>query len=413
MAIVFVIVIMAAFIQPAYSHSLYDWIKERPDSADYALLFQNCENCSTNTYTADTLRVYLDTPEHELKFRFLSGADTTLIVTDTLFIAADTLYIPGDTVFVYVPPDTIFMPPDTIYIPPDTTTVPPDTTVYLIHIEAEDYIDYYDTTPGNAFNDSICGLIDYVDLKFNTDNDSTCVVGLFAAGEWLRYNLTIPLSGNYLVELRASSALDSAFITLEIDSAAVLDIPIPNTGNWNTHTTIGDVSTFLLKDTYEMRLIRGGNWLDLNWARFTLIDTTYVPPDTTTAPPDTTIGGAPGDTVWAETQLGFINRLAIEAVADSILSPPNFIRRDSLYDAGVEWGSAEWFAAGEDIHWTTNQWFLWYYERMWFDPPPEWPSWYWNPPPEYPLKYPLYIIERIGTAKRNMSQLIFLQKKST
>jgi hypothetical protein len=344
--------------------SMYDWIKERPDSIDWEI---PSWDCGRDTVVIDTLRVYLDKP----------GKDLSFIIIPSL----------PDS----VPPDTVVVPPDTVVVPPDTTVIPPDTT-YIVSVEAEDYVDYFDTTPGNSFGPG-CGNNDDVDLKFNTDNDSTCIVGLFATGEWLRYDVEIPKSGHYLFEARVSSAVDNSTFQLEIDSVVVTEIAIPRKASWNIFTTIAQDSVFLLQGIRDIRIIRGSNWLDMNWFRFTLGDTTFVPPDTTTVPPDTT-GSAPGDTVWAETQLGFIDRLAREAVADSQISYPDFARRDSLYDAGVRWGSPEWFQAGEDILWNYDQWFEWYYEKFWFDPPAEWPSWYWNPPPEYPLRYPIKILDR-------------------
>lgn len=138
-------------------------------------------------------------------------------------------------------------------------------------IEAENYdtcgegVGYQDTTPGNTGG---AYRQDDVDIETTSDTGGGHDVGYIASGEWLAYTMKVTVSGSYAVEVRvAEEAAETMHV--EVDGANVTgSIALPNTGGWQTWTTVTSASFSLAAGTHVVRAVfdSGGN--NLNWLRF-------------------------------------------------------------------------------------------------------------------------------------------------
>lgn len=135
-------------------------------------------------------------------------------------------------------------------------------------IQAEDYVAYYDTSPGNAGNsDYRAG--DDVDIK---KTPASVQIGWVRDGEWLEYPLCNPRPGIYQTWFRVScGTTPCGEIHMYIDNMFQGKVTVPPTGSWeNVH----DVITFqgpnvLGPDISKLRIeFGGGHPLDLDWIKF-------------------------------------------------------------------------------------------------------------------------------------------------
>jgi len=109
-------------------------------------------------------------------------------------------------------------------------------------IEAENFdeggqsVAYFDTTPGNrggAYRQTD------VDIEATSDAGGGYDVGWTRPGEWLLYTVNVSASGPYDVSLRVASTGSGGVLHLDVDGAnATGPIQVPNTGGWQTWTTV-------------------------------------------------------------------------------------------------------------------------------------------------------------------------------
>jgi hypothetical protein len=117
---------------------------------------------------------------------------------------------------------------------PSPTATRTAVTVGNCGIQAEDYVAYYDTTPGNSGGQY---RNDDVDIETCGDIGGGYDVGWTDNGEWLEYLLNVPSSGVYNFSLRvASPNTPSGTVQLSIDGSNIgPQLTIPNTGAWQTY----------------------------------------------------------------------------------------------------------------------------------------------------------------------------------
>ncbi|WP_347332475.1 glycosyl hydrolase family 8 [Marinimicrobium locisalis] len=132
-------------------------------------------------------------------------------------------------------------------------------------VEAEDYIDYSDSTSGNtggAYRN------DDVDIETTSDVSGDHNVGWIAAGEWLEYDVDLE-EGTYVVESRvASNSSDGSFDILLDGSHVVPNQGVNSTGGWQNWHTISSSAFYVPAGTYTLRVSMTGNYFNLNWLRF-------------------------------------------------------------------------------------------------------------------------------------------------
>ncbi len=97
-------------------------------------------------------------------------------------------------------------------------------------------------------------------------------VGWIEAGDWMDYNVNVQSSTTYRAEYRVASTDTSGRFELRRGSTVLGSYTVPNTGGWQTWTTVsGNVSLTLGAQTLRI-YATGGNW-NINWLRFSVIAT--------------------------------------------------------------------------------------------------------------------------------------------
>lgn len=142
-----------------------------------------------------------------------------------------------------------------VYADPDVTDVPGDNgnpgggvDLQLV-TEAENY---------SAMNG--------VQTEATSDTGGGINVGWIDNGDWLAYSgITVPASGNYLVEYRVAS-VNGGQLSLDLNAGSIVlgSITVPATGGWQNWTTISQ-TVYLEQGQYDFGIyaITGG-W-NLNW----------------------------------------------------------------------------------------------------------------------------------------------------
>jgi hypothetical protein len=135
-------------------------------------------------------------------------------------------------------------------------------------IEAEDYntggegVGYYDTTPGNTGGQY---RNDDVDIEYNNGENSP-VVSYIRAGEWLKYTVNVQSTTLYDVLFRVSSPQSGTTMSLQVDGSPVCQVNVPNTGSYDTYTTVPK-QVSLAAGPHVLKLMAGG-YQNLNWIQF-------------------------------------------------------------------------------------------------------------------------------------------------
>lgn len=91
-------------------------------------------------------------------------------------------------------------------------------------------------------------------------------IGAFDASDWISYNVNIPAAGTYKISYRVSATTTGKTLRLEKDNGATLlgTVTIPNTGNWQTWTTVSQNVT-LPAGAYAVGLTTYTGGLNINW----------------------------------------------------------------------------------------------------------------------------------------------------
>jgi hypothetical protein len=151
-------------------------------------------------------------------------------------------------------------------------------------IQAEDFdnggqgVAYSDLTSGNS--GGVYRTTD-VDIVSTTDTGGGHTLGSVGAGEWLNYSVNVASAGTYDIEARVASA--GAGGTFHIEVAAVNKtgaMSVPNTGGWETWTTIRKTGVSLAAGTQILRVVMDTNGAgtgavgNINFFRVVAADTT-------------------------------------------------------------------------------------------------------------------------------------------
>lgn len=131
-----------------------------------------------------------------------------------------------------------------------------------VRVQAQDYDDYNDTTPGNdggAYRD------DDVDIEAVSDVDGDYNVGWTAAGEWLEYDVLLA-PGTYDVSTRVASDVGGGDYTVSLNGGEIAGSTVSNTGGWQSWETqsLGQVTVDSL-DVHTLRVDMTTGNFNLNW----------------------------------------------------------------------------------------------------------------------------------------------------
>lgn len=154
-------------------------------------------------------------------------------------------------------------------------------------IEAENFdeggagIAYQDDGPGN--NGGAHRATD-VDVALASDIGGGYTLGWVGAGEWLQYTVSVAAAGTYDFEFRVASAGPGGTFHVELDGVDVTGpLAVPDTGDWQTWTTIRRAGVSLTAGQQVLRLVmdtdgQTGAVANFNWIRVLNADGTPPPP---------------------------------------------------------------------------------------------------------------------------------------
>ncbi|MDQ2077056.1 carbohydrate-binding protein [Marinimicrobium sp. ABcell2] len=134
-----------------------------------------------------------------------------------------------------------------------------------ITLQAQDYVNYHDTTPfnqGGQYRD------DGVDIEICTDVSGDYNVGWTEAGEWLEYPIDLQ-GGTYTIQSRVASAVGGGAFTVDLNGSEIVGTQnVANTGGWQNWITLESDPIELPAGTHTVRVnvISGG--FNLNWLQF-------------------------------------------------------------------------------------------------------------------------------------------------
>ncbi|ABC30822.1 probable carbohydrate binding domain [Hahella chejuensis KCTC 2396] len=104
-------------------------------------------------------------------------------------------------------------------------------------LQAEDYLQFSDTTAGNQGG---AYRSDDVDIEATSDSGGGYNVGWISDGEWLAYSANIPAAGEYVISYRVASPSGGGRIQFEKQGGSPVygGVDVPPTGGWGNWTTI-------------------------------------------------------------------------------------------------------------------------------------------------------------------------------
>jgi carbohydrate binding protein with CBM6 domain len=130
---------------------------------------------------------------------------------------------------------------------------------------------YHDTTPGNTG-----GVYrgNSVDIQATSDTGGGYNLGWVVAGEWLKYTVSVATARAYTLDIRVASKTAGGTFHVEVDGVDKTGpIAIPNTGAWQTWTTITKTGIALPAGQHVLRFVMDANGAsgavgNLNWFAF-------------------------------------------------------------------------------------------------------------------------------------------------
>lgn len=95
------------------------------------------------------------------------------------------------------------------------------------------------------------------------------VVGYVIAGEWLEYTVKVKTAGTLTYKARVASGAESSSFSMTLDSIPLTaSIPVPNTGDWKTFTTVSGTTSALTTGIHVFRITADASYFNLDWIEF-------------------------------------------------------------------------------------------------------------------------------------------------
>lgn len=109
-----------------------------------------------------------------------------------------------------------------------------------------------------------------IQTEATTDAGGGLNVGYIEAGDWMSYNVTIPVAGTYRIIYRVASANTGTTLRLEKDAGATQlgSVTIPNTGGWQNWTNVAHNVT-LPAGTYAIGIATATGGFNINYLTIT------------------------------------------------------------------------------------------------------------------------------------------------
>ncbi|MCU0430259.1 MAG: Ig-like domain-containing protein [Cytophagaceae bacterium] len=120
-------------------------------------------------------------------------------------------------------------------------------------------------------------------LETSTDAGGTQNLGYLDVGDWTDYLIQVPSAGTYRMECRVASALTTGRFSWNIGTQVLAQFTVPNTGGWQTYTTLGANIT-LPAGTHTLRMQVSGGGYNINFFTINATVSNTAPTVTLTSP---------------------------------------------------------------------------------------------------------------------------------
>jgi beta-glucanase (GH16 family) len=153
-------------------------------------------------------------------------------------------------------------------------------------------VSYHDSTVLNL--GGAARTSDPVDLEACTGDGGGYNVGYTAAGEYLKYTVNVAAAGTYDLRVRVAGQDPGGSFHFTLDGAALANsaFSVPNSGGWQTWTTLGPQTVTLPAGQHDLGLVfdsngSGGGCGNLHWFSFTQLALATATPGNTAVPSPT------------------------------------------------------------------------------------------------------------------------------
>lgn len=129
---------------------------------------------------------------------------------------------------------------------------------------------YLDQTTNSPYNSGTVYRNDFVDIETSGDTSPTIGydVGWLDAGDWMKYSATIPVGPFSITPRVAANAAGGSF-HVEIGGSNVTGaINIPNTGGWQSWSTLSPRTFTNISPASSFRVVIDNSGFNLNWLQF-------------------------------------------------------------------------------------------------------------------------------------------------
>ena len=133
-------------------------------------------------------------------------------------------------------------------------------------------IAYHDTTTGNS-----AGAYRGTDVDIQPSSLGGYNIGWISDGEWLGYSIDVTSGGLYALRIQLASPLSTGRMHARFGSVDTAAVSIPNTGGWQTWTTV-DIATSLAPGPQVMTLVFDVGGFNVAGITATLIGVPSPPP---------------------------------------------------------------------------------------------------------------------------------------
>jgi hypothetical protein len=159
-------------------------------------------------------------------------------------------------------------------------------------VEVENYniggegVSYHDVDTGN--NGGAYRPTENVDLQTTVDTGGGYIMGWVLSGEWERYSVNVTAGGTYTIQTRVASPGDGGNFHIEFNGVNKTgSIHVPNTGDWDTWTTVTIPNVTLQSGIQIMKVVWDTNgttgWVgNINWIN--VVSGSVATPTPTVAP---------------------------------------------------------------------------------------------------------------------------------
>ena len=118
-------------------------------------------------------------------------------------------------------------------------------------IEAEDYTE-------------MSGIV----VEQTGDTDGVSNVGYFDPVDYVEYTINVLESGNYVIHNRLASDMTDRNMRMIMDNQLLYEITLPQTGGWQTYTTISTDSIYLEQGVHTFRITSTTGAININYLIF-------------------------------------------------------------------------------------------------------------------------------------------------